>query len=157
LDQVGKRDYKIAYKYVIALENEYLKTGRGIEPDILSGYIYFKIGDAEKADFHLNGSEQKLFKEIESNPINKQLYYSYWNLAKIYSIWGDKRKALDNLKMLKNRKTDYLFLINYLNYYPFFDFIRDEPEFIEVLKDVEAKYQAEHERAGKLLKENGIL
>jgi TolB-like protein/AraC-like DNA-binding protein len=156
-NQVGKRDYKSAYKYVIALENEYLKTGRDIEPEILSGYIYLKNGDTKKADYHLKGSEQKLLKEIESNWINSRLYYSYWNLAKIYSIMGEKRKALDNLKMLKNRKTDYLFLVNSLNYYPFFDIIRDEPEFIEVVKDVEAKYQAEHDRVGKWLKEKGLM
>ena len=96
-------------------------------------------------------------KEVESNWINAQLFYSYWNLAKVYSIMGEKRKALANLKMLKNRKTDYAFLVTYLNYYPFFDFIRNEPEFIEVVKDVEAKYQAGHDRAGKLLKEKGMM
>ena len=157
IDLLVLRDYNSAYKYLIARENEYSKTGKVIEPDFLAGYIYLKFGDTKKADYHLQGSEQKLLKEVESNWINAQHFYSYWNLAKVYSIMGEKRKALDNLKMLKNRKTNYAFIANYLNSYPFFDFIRDEPEFIEVLKDVEAKYQAGHERAGKLLKEKGLL
>ena len=156
-DQILLRDYVNAYKYVIALENIYLKTGKDIEPDILSGYIYLKKGDTKKADYHLKSIEQKLLKDIESNRFNEQLFHSYFYLAIVYSVMGEKRKALDNLKMLKNRKTDYLFLINYLNYYPFFDFIRNEPEFIEVVKDVEAKYQAGHDRTGKLLKEKGLL
>ena len=78
-------------------------------------------------------------------------------LAIVYSIMGEKRKALDNLKMLKNRKKGYIWLVTDLKYYPCFDFIRNEPEFIEVLKDVEAKYQAEHERVQKWLEESDIL
>ncbi|MBK6285662.1 MAG: hypothetical protein IPF54_26045 [Draconibacterium sp.] len=36
---------------------------------------------------------------------------------------------------------------------PFFDSIREEPRFQNILKDVEAKYQVNHERVGKWLKE----
>ena len=156
-DQVLFRDYINAYKYLIALENEFSKSGKDFKPDIFSGYVYLKNGEPKKADYHLKGSAKELLKDIESKRINEQQFYSYWNLAKIYSIMGEKRKALDNLKMLKNRKTDYAWLVTCLKYYPFFDIIRDEPEFIEVLKDVETKYQAEHERAGKLLREQGML
>jgi molybdopterin converting factor small subunit len=35
--------------------------------------------------------------------------------------------------------------------------IRYEPEFQQILKDVEAKYQAEHERVRKWLEEQGML
>ena len=85
------------------------------------------------------------------------MFHSYWYLAIVYSVMGEKRKALDNLRMLKNRKADFVWLVHCLNYYPCFDFIRDEPEFIEIVKDVEAKYQAGHDRLGKLLKEKGMM
>lgn len=157
IDQILLRDYINAYKYLIALENEYSKTGKDFKPDILAGYIYLKNGDTKKADYHLKGSVQRLLKDTESNWINEQRFYSHWNLAKVYSIMGDKRKALDNLKMLKNRKTNSIWLVTCLKNYPFFDFIRDEPEFIEVVKDVEAKYQAEHERVRKWMVSQGLL
>jgi tetratricopeptide (TPR) repeat protein len=156
-DQVLFRDYINAYKYLIALENEFSKSGKDFKPDIFSGYIYLKNGDTKKADYHLKGSAKELLKDIESNGIGAQTFKSQWHLAKIYSIMGEKRKALDNLKMLKNRETDYASLVTYLKYYPFFDNIRDEPEFMDVLKDVETKYQSEHERAGKLLREHEKL
>ena len=35
--------------------------------------------------------------------------------------------------------------------------IRDEPEFKQILRDVEAKYQAEHERVSQWLEENDML
>ena len=156
-DQMVFRDYKNAYKYLIDLENIFSKTGKEIFPEIFAGYIYLKNGDVKKADYHLKGSAKALLRDIESNGVATHMFYSYWELAKIYSIMGEKRKALDNLKMLKNRKTDYAWQGPCLKNYPFFDFIRNEPEFVDVLKDVEEKYQKVHERAGKLLKEYGEL
>jgi molybdopterin converting factor small subunit len=40
---------------------------------------------------------------------------------------------------------------------PHFDSIRDEPEFQQIVSDIEAKYQAEHERVRKWLEENDML
>jgi len=37
------------------------------------------------------------------------------------------------------------------------DSFRNEPEFQEILKEMEAKYQAEHERVRKWLEEQGKL
>jgi hypothetical protein len=40
---------------------------------------------------------------------------------------------------------------------PLFDNIRDEPEFQQIVPDVEAKYHAEHERIRQWLEENEML
>ena len=40
---------------------------------------------------------------------------------------------------------------------PLFDSIRNEAEFQQIVRDVEAKYQAEHERVRKWLEEQGML
>jgi molybdopterin converting factor small subunit len=40
---------------------------------------------------------------------------------------------------------------------PLFNSIRNEPEFQQIVSDVEAKYQAEHERVKKWLEEQGML
>ena len=40
---------------------------------------------------------------------------------------------------------------------PLFDSLRDEPEFQQIVKDVEAKFQAEHERVRNWLEENIML
>jgi hypothetical protein len=49
------------------------------------------------------------------------------------------------------------FMMDLKQYNPFFDSIRNEPEFQKIVKDVEAKYQAEHERVRKWLEEQGKL
>ena len=38
---------------------------------------------------------------------------------------------------------------------PLFNSIRNEPEFQQIVKDIEAKYQAEHERVKKWMEEQG--
>lgn len=40
---------------------------------------------------------------------------------------------------------------------PLFDNLRDEPEFQEILSDVEAKYQAGHERVRPWLKKKDLI
>jgi len=151
------RDYISAYKYLLEMEHEYSKSGKDLLPNIYCGYTYLKNGEPKKADYHLKGSAKKYLKQIELNEIGAQQFYSYWYLARIYSVMGEKRKALDNLKMWNKRKTNYILEVTQLKYNPMWDNIRQEPEFADVLKDVEAKYQKEHERAGKLLKEYGEL
>ncbi|MDP2058270.1 MAG: hypothetical protein Q8J97_00920 [Flavobacteriaceae bacterium] len=155
--QVLCRDYTSAYKNLLKIEYKYSKSGKDFKPETLAGYIYLKNGGVKKADYHLKGSAKELLKDIESNGIDALQFYSHFEVAEIYSIMGEESKALDNLKMLKNRKTVPLVTVTHLKYHPFFDNIRDEPEFADVLKDVEAKYQKEHERARKLLKEYGEL
>jgi len=39
---------------------------------------------------------------------------------------------------------------------PLFAGIRDEPEFQQIVRDNEAKFQAEHERISKWLEENNL-
>ena len=151
------KNYTEAYKYVLKIEDELKKSGSKQGINLLIGYIYLKNNQIKEADFHFDGAIKLHLKQIESNHLNAQRNYTHLGLAYVYSAKGDKRKALDNLKMLKNRKTDYAWLVTWLKYIPFLDNIRDEPEFADILKDVEAKYQKEHERAGKLLKEYGDL
>jgi hypothetical protein len=40
---------------------------------------------------------------------------------------------------------------------PLFDNIREEPIFQQIVRDVESKYQAEHERVRQWLEENDML
>ena len=40
---------------------------------------------------------------------------------------------------------------------PSFDSSRDEPEFQQIVRDMEAKYQAEHERVREWMEENVVI
>ena len=50
-----------------------------------------------------------------------------------------------------------LWMVTRIKNEPLFDGIRDEPEFQQMVRDMEAKYQAEHERVRQWLEENDML
>jgi hypothetical protein len=50
-----------------------------------------------------------------------------------------------------------LYLVTIIKRDPLFDSIRDDPEFQQIDRDVEAKYQAEHEQIRQWLEENEML
>lgn len=147
------KNYTEAYKYVLEIENELKKSGNKPNINLWIGYIYLKNNQIKDADFHFDGGIKLYLKQIESNHLNAQRFYSQFLLACIYSARGEKEKAMENLKLLKKRKTYSLGQVTWLKYFPLLDNIRNEPEFADILKDVEAKYQKEHERAGELIKE----
>jgi AraC-like DNA-binding protein/TolB-like protein len=150
------RDYSTAYKY-LQMENNPFKLRNWIVPDITMGYLYSKNGNQKAAASFFNNAEKNCLLEIKYNRINAQNFYSQFYLACIYSSRGEKRKALENLKSLKKRETDPLWLVIDLKQSPFLDNIRQEPEFADVLKDVESKYQKVHLLVGQLVKKKVFL
>jgi hypothetical protein len=70
---------------------------------------------------------------------------------------GDKGKAYENLRIFKERKAMLSTISGFIKMDQLFDSIRDEPEFQQIVKDLEAKSQEERERVGKWLEEQGRL
>ncbi len=87
---------------------------------------------------------------------SEKLYLNY-DLAGIYAFLGEKEKAYVNLRTFNQKERMPLWWLVEIKIDPLFDNIRDEPEFQQILNDVETKYQAEHERVRKWLEENDML
>ncbi len=81
-------------------------------------------------------------------------YFTFYNLAAVHAFLGDKEKAYEYLRLFNQGQMMPLFGISDIKNDPLFDRIRDEPEFQQIVRDVEAKYQAERERVRKWLEEN---
>ncbi len=157
IKSINDRNYLKALEIVQLYNNETINSGDTIRPNSIHGYVYLKNGLENEANYHFDGSIKRLKKEIELNQKNAQRFESHFKLAEIYSATGEKKQALHYLKEIKNRKTIPKYGLIWLKENPMFDNIRNEPEFAEILKDVEAKYQKEHERVGELLRELGRL
>ena len=82
---------------------------------------------------------------------------TYYYLAETYAVRGEKDKAYENLKIFNKLQIIVSARVVRIKDTPLFDNIRDEPEFQQIVKEVEAKYQAEHERVRKWLEENDML
>jgi TolB-like protein len=121
------------------------------------GYVYWQNGYREEAEYYFNeqikyGKESiKLGREYANNK------YAHYDLAGVYAFLGDKVKAYQYLDEV-NKKHNYpLWWISLVKHDPLFDSIREEERFQKILQNMEAKYQAEHERVRKWLEEQGML
>jgi TolB-like protein/AraC-like DNA-binding protein len=120
------------------------------------GYAYLKNGYKEEAEYYFNEMLNHCNRLIESGRVDKGLM-DYYNLAEIYAFRGEKDKAYENLRIFKQRQTMPTGLVTQIKNDPFFESIRDEPEFQQIVRDMEAKHQADHERVRQWLEKNDIL
>jgi hypothetical protein len=75
----------------------------------------------------------------------------------MFALSGNKEKAYYYLdEVSKNQSFPWYWLMQF-KHEPFFDPIRQEPRFQKILKEVEAKYQVEHEQVRKWLREEGLM
>ena len=64
---------------------------------------------------------------------------------------------MENLRIFNQKERMELILVLLIKADPLFNSIRDEPEFQQIVRDVEAKHQAENERVRQWLEENDML
>ncbi len=109
-------------------------------------YTYWKMQDFSlKKRFELN---LKLINSLDSLSTISQDYYSFC----LYSIKGEKEKALKFLNKFNEENREYpLCAVTIFKNDPSLDNIRNEPEFRKIMRDVESKYQVQHEKVGKWL------
>jgi TolB-like protein len=121
------------------------------------GYAYWMAGDKEKGTYYMN-----LQKEYCEDAIRherrwaRNLYYNY-DLAGVYAFLGERDKAYENLRIYNQRDRMTLQFASLIKQDPLFNNIREEPEFQQIVREVEAKYQAEHQRVSQWLEENDML
>ncbi len=118
------------------------------------GYAYWQNGLKEEAEYYFNEQVNYGNRLIELGRAGAHLYY---DMAGVYAFRGETDKAYENLRIFNQKQTMPSFMYWLIKHDPLFNGIRDEPEFQQIARDVEAKYQAEHDRVGKWLKEQGLL
>jgi tetratricopeptide (TPR) repeat protein len=121
------------------------------------GYVYWQLGYKEEAEYYFNEQINYCNRMNELGRIQSQQKLTYYDLAAVYAFRGEKENAFENLRIFNQRQTMGLWAVQMIKNEPTFDSIRDEPEFQQIVIDVEAKYQAEHERVRKWLEEHGML
>jgi len=122
-------------------------------PDFNLGYAYLKNGYKKEAEEIFN----ILMKNSENYiKINPKAFIAYFQLAEIYASKGNKEKAYENLKSFGQMPKFTSWNLRLLSYHCF-DNMREEPEFKKIVREMEAKFQAEHERIRKWLEENKML
>jgi TolB-like protein/AraC-like DNA-binding protein len=121
------------------------------------GYAYWINGFREEATSYFNTALEFYDELIELDRFYILELHTYYNLATLHAFLGEKEEAYENLRVMNQCKRMPLWMIKEINNDPLFDSIRDEPDFQRIARDVEAKYQAEHERVRQWLEDNDML
>jgi hypothetical protein len=121
------------------------------------GYSYWQNGYKEEAEYYFDDQINYCNRMIELGRLFAQSLFPYYDLAGVYAFRGEKDKAYKNLRIFNQRKTECLWMVMLIKTDPLFNSIRNEPEFQQIIRDVEAKYQAEHERVKKWLEGQRML
>ena len=117
----------------------------------------WEIGNQEEALILIKSFKNYCIKTIELGRMPASKYYSQYDLAGIYSFLGETDSAYINLRLFSQKERFPLWWVTLIKDDPLFDNIRDQPEFQQIVDDVEAKYQAEHDRVQQWLEENEML
>jgi TolB-like protein len=153
--------YKISFNYYKKyLERLKIFGGSPLNYMHRIGYVYWQNGYEDEAEYCFDEQINYCNEMIELGRSLIQTLLPYYDLAAVYAFRGEKDKAYENLRIYNNqRKIEILGIVNLIRFDPLFDSIRDEPEFQQIVRDMEAKYQAEHERVRKWLEErnNGMM
>jgi TolB-like protein len=120
------------------------------EPHLV-GYAYWINGFKEEAEDYYQTVLEIYHEMLELGRHPFQDFTTFHNIAAIHAFRGDNEKAYEYLRIFNQRQRMPLYMIKDINNNPMFDSIRYEPEFQQIVRDVEAKYQVEHERVKKWL------
>ncbi|NQU51160.1 MAG: hypothetical protein HQ522_01335 [Bacteroidetes bacterium] len=140
-------------KYLFKIQQDNLT----MEPNKYAGYIYLVLGNKKESEYHFNQVLKNDIRRIELGTCNDYSYSSEYEIACIYSVKGEINKALDYLQLYKKKKSCPIWLITSLKTNPMLDNIRETSEFKKVLKDLEDKFQDEHNTTKRILINEGIL
>jgi TolB-like protein/Flp pilus assembly protein TadD len=121
------------------------------------GYVYWQNGSKEEAEYYFNEQINYCNSMNELGRAHAQKKYTYYDLAAVHAFRGEKDKAFENLRIFNQRQWMPFWAVSMIKNDPLFDSIRNEPEFQQIVRDVEAKYRAEHERVRKWLEEQGMI
>ena len=130
----------------------------GIGISLYIGYDYWKIGNRKESEFYFEQEIENCKNRINSGRFSDyELSFTHLTYVGIYAIRGEKSKAYNELKIYVKNQNFNLGNVNSIKNDPSFNNLRNEPEFKQIVTDIEAKYQAEHERVRKWLEEQGKL
>jgi len=121
------------------------------------GYAYWKNGNKKEAEYYFSKQIEYCNNAIKLGRKNRNQLFSYYDLACVYAFRDEKEKAYENLRNLNQLRVAPLWLVTYMKHDPLFDSIKNEPEFQQIVIDIETKYNAEHQRVRKWLEEQGML
>ena len=147
-----------AYQDAKRMVKYYEKSGRlNLQDSYRVGFAFYQVGKKEEAEYYFDQQIKYSEEGIKLNRDIGQRKVAQYDLAAVYAFKGDKVKAYKYLDQYSERSYFRPPEISLTKYDPLFASIRNEVRFQKIVKKMETKYQAEHERVRKWLEEQGML
>jgi len=121
------------------------------------GYAFWRVGKIKEAKYYFDQQIKYGLESIKTSRYIARNKAAHYDLAAAYAFLGDKVKAYQYLDEWNKKHALGWWWVTFLKHDPLFTSIRQEPRFQQILKEMEAKYQAEHERVRKWLEEQKML
>jgi len=120
-------------------------------------YAFWKNGFTETAEYYFNLQMKHCNNLIKSNHPWSQNLFAYYDRAAVNAFMGNRKEAYKDLKIFNQISQVPLWMVTLIKTDPLFENLRGDAEFQQIVKDVETKYQKEHQRIGEQLLEMGYL
>jgi len=147
-----------AYKNVLKIiEREKKGSSLRRQDPFRFAYAFWQVGKRNEAESYFKQQIKFGEESIKLGRLNARTYSAQYDLAATYAFLGNYAKAYQYLDEFSKRKNYPLWWVVLAKHDPLFDSIRNEERFQKILQNMEAKYQAEHERVRKWLVEQGML
>lgn len=144
------RDYQNAYHYYEKLLNERERQNfyLFVHEDIKIAWVCKELGFQEKAEGLL--SEYKTYAENDHSIYQPLLMSGY------YTYIEDKEQALEQLRKFSKSEGFHIWTL-FLAHEPHMQFMAEEPEFKEIMQEMEVKFWKHHEELRKKLEAEGLI
>ncbi|HLN55120.1 MAG TPA: tetratricopeptide repeat protein [Bacteroidales bacterium] len=143
------------YSQLIGRKEESLKYYRELNASNELNYNCHRMGYALWQNGFTKESEKYFRDQIEyCNSVMKNghrsdlIIYAYYDLACIYAFKGEKKKAFQYLRLFNKSTNCFTYMLLLIKNDPFMDNLKNEPEFIQIVNEMDNKYKSVHERVG---------
>jgi TolB-like protein/Tfp pilus assembly protein PilF len=121
------------------------------------GLAFWKNGFKDEARLYFEKHVNYLTRADELGRATQGSFENAYDIAGVYAFLGEKEKAYEKLRFASRSQIENLYFSTYVKNDATFESYRNDPVFQQYVRDVEAKYQAEHERVRKWLEAQGKL
>jgi len=105
----------------------------------------------------LKAESDRYFESYLNYANNDKSIYKNLSLSVYYAYKGDTEKALDEMKLFAQQDNYMYWALLFLKIDPQIDPIKDNPEFQQLLQEIETKFWKDHERIKVSLEDKGLL
>jgi hypothetical protein len=155
---LNSKQFKEAYPYYLKYFSQ-IETSGELDVNDMNrmGYVLWMTGRKEEGQKYFQEMIDHCKRHIEISSSYGRKYASF-DLAGVYAFIGEKDSSYYYLEEFSRTNSQNFFLLNFLKFSdPLFESIRQEDRFQKLLRDMEDKHRAEHDRVRKWLEENDML